>query len=78
MYYYWLNTEYYYGDYSVPKFALIRGERNADGSKNMETEEVILWAAYEDVPGAETDDNWETIDAYIEDKLGFVPDYEVN
>lgn len=82
-YYYWFETEYHYGDYSVPKFALIRGRRGDDGIKERDTEEVILWAAYEDVPGytgssdsLETD--CEAINAYIEKELGFLPDYEIN
>lgn len=83
-YYYWLDTNYYYGDYSVPKCALIRGERDEDGEKDRCTEEVIAWTAYEDI-GIEvpSEDNqevslWEKIDKWIESELGFVPDYEIN
>ena len=48
-YYYWLDTEFNYGDFSVPKCALIRGERDEDGEKDRCTEEVIAWTAYEDI-----------------------------
>lgn len=83
-YYYWIDTDFHYGDFAVPKFALIRGEWGEDG-KDRETEEVILWAADEDVEGLteaqESDDMtlaWELIDKYIEKELGFLPDYEIN
>ena len=82
-YYYWIDTEFLHGD-STLKFALYRGEYE-DGKKNRETEEVILWKAYEDVDGvaeAVKDGNinlgWDLIDEYIKDKLGFLPDYEIN
>lgn len=82
-YYYWIDTEFLYGD-STPKFALYRGEYE-DGKKNRETEEVILWETYENVDGVvEATKNgdinlgWDLIDEYIKDKLGFLPDYEIN
>ena len=80
-YYYWMDTNYCRGDYNVLKFALIRGEI-VEGEKDRTSEEIILWAVYEDVPGYPEDDNcedaWNAIDAYIEEKLGFLPEYEVN
>ena len=83
MYYYWLDNNYYYGDFSVPKFALIRGEL-VDGEKDREMEEIILWAAYEDVDGLteameaeDADLSQELIDKYIEQELGFLPEYEI-
>jgi hypothetical protein len=82
-YYYWLDNNYYYGDFSVPKFALVRGELN-EGEKDRETEEVILWAAYESVDGLteamandDADLMLELIDQYIEKELGFLPEYEI-
>ena len=81
--YYWLDNDFKYGDFSVPKFALIRGEL-VDGEKDRETEEVILWAAYEDVDGLaeafadeDEDQMLELIDKYIEQELGFLPEYEI-
>lgn len=82
-YYYWVDPDFHYGDFSVPKFALIRGEWGDEG-KDRETEEVILWAADEDVDGLleaeEAEDmetGWKLIDKYIEQHLGFLPEYEV-
>lgn len=75
-FYYWLDTEYLFGDYSVKKWALMRGEFTDDGEKDRDTEEVLTWGT---IP--ETDDMneaWNQIDEAIEAKLGFVPDYEVN
>ena len=44
-----------------------------------------MWKAYDDTPGypeaVEKDDldaMWKSIDDYIIDELGFLPDYEVN
>lgn len=76
-YYYWFDTDYTYGDYSVPKFALIRGEL-VDGEKDRDTEEVILWSSYEDAGVDPKSEDWAGIDAYIESELGFLPDYEIN
>lgn len=78
--YYWIDTEYNYGDYHDKKFALICGTVDEDGKKDRETEEVILWAAYNDLgidPYSDSPE-WDKIDRYIEGKLGFLPDYEVN
>lgn len=73
---YWVDPNYYYGDYSVPKFALfwkspITGE-----------EDICFYMAYEDLEGYTDDDdyvdaNWEAIDREIENALGFLPDYVV-
>lgn len=82
-YYYWMDPNYYYGDFSVSKFALIRGEYN-DGEKDRDTEEVILWAAYESIEGMQeameaedTDRAQSLIDAYIKSNIGFLPEYEI-
>lgn len=75
-YYYWIDTTYYCGDYSVNAWALYRGELTADGEKDRDTEEVMVWGK-----APETDDiaeAWELTDKAIKDALGFVPDYEVN
>ena len=77
---YWLETEFNYGDFSIHKFALHKVTTDEDGE---EDDEVILWSAYEDVPGMPEDEedlegSWEAIDAYVEKKLGFLPDYDVN
>lgn len=71
---YWLDPNFYYGDYSVPKFALfwkstITGE-----------EDICFYMAYEDLEGYTDDDvdaNWAAIDREIEDALGFLPEYVV-
>ena len=82
-FYYWLDTSYYYGDFSIPKLALVRGKYDENGEKDRESEEVILWSAYEDIDGynelAESGfDVYPLIDKFINEKLGFLPDYEVN
>jgi len=84
-YYYWLDTEFNYGDFNVPKCALIRGERNEDGDKDRNSEEVVAWTTYEDIgveilSGEDYDgnDTEEKIDKWIESELGFVPEYEIN
>lgn len=79
-YYYWLDPEFYYGDFKVPKFALYRMEfsDDTDDGVDRDTEERILWAAYEDL-GIEdlTTADYTEIDKYIEEKLGFLPDYDI-
>lgn len=77
-YYYWLDTDFHYGNFSVPKFALYRMELT-DGVKDRDTEEIILWAAYEDleIEDLTTEDLAEKVDRYIEEKLGFLPDYDI-
>ena len=82
-FYWWIDTEFHYGDFFEPKFALFCMERDEDGHKDEDTEECFFWAAYEDVPGfkdADGDDQaqWDAVDAFITDKLGFLPDYDVN
>ena len=83
--YYWLDTEFLYGDYSVPKCAVIRGKRDRNGEKDRDTEEVVAWTAYEDIgievlSGEDYDANdaEERIDNWIEEELYFLPEYEVN
>lgn len=80
-FYFWIDTDYHYGDYSIPKIAFFMGRRDEDGSKLRETEEVIFWAAYDDIDGVDEADNdimWDSIDKMIESEFGFVPYYEVN
>ena len=77
-YYYWIDTNYYYGDYAVPKFAVIRGEFTEEGTKDRDTEVVILWAAYEDADINPETADFDQLDAFIESKLGFLPEYEIN
>lgn len=75
-FYYWVDTNYLFGDYRVKKWALYRGELTEDGKKDRDTEEVVVWDA---VP--ETDDfdeAWRLLDETIESELGFLPDYDVN
>lgn len=75
-YYYWIDTDYHYGDYSVKKWAMIRGELTEDGEKDRDTEEVIAWGEqpYTD----DIDEAWRLTDEAIVKELGFLPDYEVN
>ena len=82
-FYWWMDTDFHYGDFSVPKFALFCMGYDEDGNKDKDTEDRVICAAYEDVPGFnEADDftqaQWDAIDAYIISKLGFLPDYDVN
>lgn len=75
-FYYWLDTEYLFGDYSVKKWALMRGKFTDDGERDRDTEEVLTWG---EIPETEDmNEAWNQIDEAIEAKLGFVPDYEVN
>ena len=79
--YYWLDTDYHYGDYSVRKFALIRGYFDEDGEKDRNTEEAVVRGEYDDLDlegRAEDEDCYDTIDDYIRSKIACVPDYEVN
>ena len=83
--YYWLDTEYNFGDFDVKKCALMRGKRDRNGEKDRDTEEVVAWTAYEDigieVPSGEdcdASDAEERIDNWIEEELYFLPEYEVN
>lgn len=83
--YYWLDTEYNFGDYDVKKCALVRGKRDRNGEKDRDTEEVVAWTAYEDIgievlSGEDYDANdaEERIDNWIEEELYFLPEYEVN
>lgn len=83
--YYWLNTEYLYGDYSVPKCSIVRGKYDKYGDKDRDTEEVLEWTEYEDIgitvlSGEDFDPNDadEKTNNWIREKLYFLPDYEVN
>lgn len=78
-FYWWVDTDFHYGDFSVPKFAVFRMRRDEDGVKYPDTEELVFWAAYDDVPGCDAEsDDWEPVERYIEERLGFLPDYDIN
>lgn len=75
--YYWFDTE---------TGELICGERDEDGNKDRNTETVVVRDIYE---GAGVDPHYDPdevdeleierkIDAYIEARLGFMPEYEYN
>ena len=80
-YYFWLNTDFLFGDYSIPKWAFhCRDEKTG-------VDEVILWGAYQDLnaynPELEEseqdgDEIWDEIDQIIESELGYCPLYDVN
>lgn len=74
--YYWLDTDYHYGDYNVKKWAMIRGRYTEDGEKDRDTEEVIAWGPIPDTD--DMDEAWRLTDEAITESLGFLPDYEVN
>ena len=83
--YYWLDTEYNFGDYNVKKCALIRGKRDRNSDKDRDTEEVVAWTAYEDIgievlSGEDFDanDTDDKINNWIEGELYFLPEYEIN
>ena len=85
LFYWWVDTDFCFEDFSVPKFALYCMEKNENNHKDRDTEELVFWAAYADVPGydeaAENDGiqrQWDTIDAYIASKIGFLPEYDIN
>ena len=82
-YYFWLDTNFYYGDFSVPKLAIIRGEFDGDGEKDRNTEEVLAWTTYEDIgveigEDADENDTDAKINKWVESELGFLPNYEIN
>ena len=79
------NSYYYIYLYNNESITLYKGELDENGEKDRDTEEEILSCRYSDIdvnPLPETDDEreegWKKIDAYIEEQLGFLPDYEVN
>ena len=77
--YYWLDTTETWNSPRKGEAILIGGQYNEDGEKDRDTEEEILEFTAADC-GIIPDDNeaGEKIDAYIEEQLGFLPDYEVN
>lgn len=81
MKYYWLETTFNYGDFSVPKFAFHKKYEDEDGD---EVDEILFWSSYEaagiNLRADDADENTvdELINKYIEAQLGFLPDYEVN
>ena len=79
------NSYYYIYLYNNESITLYKGRLDDEGKKDRDTEEEILSCRYSDIdvnPLPETDDEreegWKKIDAYIEEQLGFLPDYEVN
>ena len=86
-YYYWIDTDYHYGDFSVSKFACFRGEI-VNEEKDRNSEECLFWEEYKNLDGydecvtgygeGDAERAWKLIDEYIKNKLGFLPDYEVN
>ena len=81
-YYYWLDTMPTWTN-EEGACALVRGELDENEEKDRDTEDVILEFTEADC-GIDRDDpfriypEWDKIDAYIESKLGFLPDYEIN
>lgn len=76
-FYFWLNTDFLFGDYSEPKWAFHCRDKNTGVDK------IILWGAYEDLetydPELENwEDLWNEIDQIIESELGYCPNYDVN
>ena len=76
-FYFWLNTDFLFGDYSEPKWAFHCKD------KNTGVDEVILWGAYEDLEAYDPElenweDLWNEIDQIIENELGYCPNYDVN
>ena len=69
---YWLDTDYIYGN-DKPKFALHR-------VLDDDFDQIILWASYEDA-GIDTkadEADWDALNEFIEQEIGFLPDYEIN
>lgn len=76
---FWIDTNYHDGDFNIAKFALYDGN------------ELLLSAAYNEVPGFALENdynspddneiirqaNWKAIDTYIKINLGFLPDYTI-
>ena len=86
-YYYWIDTDYHYGDFSVPKFAFFFFFF-FDEEKDRNSEKCLFWEEYKNLDGydecvteygdVDTERAWKLIDECIKSKLGFLPDYEVN
>ena len=81
-YYYWLDTMPTWAN-EEGTCALVRGELDENEEEDRDIEDVILEVTEADC-GIDRDDpfriypEWDKIDAYIESKLGFLPDYEIN
>lgn len=81
-----VSNKYWWIDlYSTEVFTLYKGKLDENGEKDRDTEEEVLSCRYDDIdvnPIPDSDEeregNWKKIDAYIEEQLGFLPDYEVN
>ena len=78
--YYWLDLISESG-----VFTLYKGKLDENGEKDRDTEEEVLSCRYKDIDvnpitdnDKEREEGWKKIDAYIEEQLGFLPDYEVN
>ena len=76
--YYWLDTDYHHVIFNEKKFALIRGELDINGKKDRETEEVICVGRYDELDDEDCLNEFDAIDKYIEESLGFLPEYSVN
>lgn len=74
---YWLETEYNFGDFREKKWALHK-KICFDDKWETEEDEVVLWGLWSDFERENTDESWKKLDAYIENKLGFLPEYEIN
>lgn len=86
-FYFWLNTDFLFGDYSEPKWAFHCARSDGHGWKKEETDKIILWGLYQDLSAYdperdESDQNWDDlgneIDQIIESELGYCPNYDVN
>ena len=73
--YYYVDTDYFFGNFFEPKWALICGELGEDGEKDVSTEEVVMWRKWEQGEG---DLDFEELESAMTEELGFVPDYEIN
>lgn len=79
-FYFWMDTDFHFGDYSVPKWGFHCREEKTGVDK------VILWGAYQDLseydPERGEDQDWDAIwsniDQIIENDLGYSPPYDVN
>lgn len=79
-FYFWMDTEFHSGDYSVPKWAFHCREEKTG------VDQVILWGAYQDLstydPERGEDQDWDAfwseIDQIIENELGYCPQYDAN
>jgi hypothetical protein len=64
--------------FNEKKFALIRGELDINGNKDRGTEEVVCVGRYDELDDEDCLNEFDAIDKYIEESLGFLPEYSVN